>query len=204
MPIILGGAGPSPVGGHSTTFGALKKGVMANLGRQALSVPNADIEESINLAIDQLRNEMPYDIDPDESVTLVASTYEYDISAIGMSLIYRITMADSSGLFPVENIIPNYLWTTTAASPTLKFDEQGWAPVASRKIRIEGQAYQNRLSADTDIFYGYAPAVVYLAAAGIVGNLGNLNRERFLSQKAESVRLANPLYPRPNSKEVLS
>lgn len=182
----------------SQTFATLKKRVMGHLGRQGLGLSMEEVEQAINDAVDELRLEQPYDLAPNESVTLVDDTYEYSIATLSFGLIHRITMSDSDGKYPVENIIPQYKYTVFGVTPTLKFDEFCWGPVAGRTLRIEGQGYQPNLSADTDICYIYTPAVVYLAAASLVGNIGNINRERLLMQKAEVARNNSPFYAHPN------
>jgi len=182
------------------TRGELKVMIMASVGRAGSTLTNQDVEAAIDDAVEDVYTQMPYDIAPDETtVTLVSQTYEYDISSTSFALIYRITMADSDGDFPTENIIPNWMYTFQNSKLTL--DNQLWYAVAGRKLRIEGQAHQVALTADDSILYISAPYVVAKAAATLLGNLGS-PRETLALRKAEDALQKHNFRPRPGSKRV--
>jgi hypothetical protein len=187
----------------SITTGEAKKRIQATLGRGGVSVTDAELLAAINDAIDDCAESMPYDVAPDESITLVADTYGYSIASVPADLIQYVSMADSDGHFPEYQAIPRHLWWIVQGStPMLTFSELGWSPTAGRKLRIEGQKFQDVVTVDAGVIYAYAPFIVKRAAATLVGNLGNLDREKLLLAEAEDARSRSPLRPRPNSRKV--
>jgi len=184
-------------------FNTIKRRVMAKIGKMlAPEVTNEELEQAINAAIDDARNEMPYHIDPDESVTLAEDTYEYSLAGLGFAYIHRITMADPDGDFPTSNIIWSHMYTVTAG-PTLVFDERVWAPLADRVLRIEGQAYQANLTAGTDVLYIFDAYIVNMAAGSLLGGLGS-PREALMYRMAEDARQRSSFLPMPSSHRVRS
>jgi len=180
----------------------IKRRVMARVGKGlAPQVTDEELEQAINDAIDEVRTEMPYHVDPDETtVTLSEDTYEYDISGVGMDYIYRVTMADADGDFPTTNIVWPYQYRIIAG-PKLVFDERMWTPLDSRKLRIEGQAFQDSLSAGDDVLYISDAYVVNKAAAILLGNLGS-PREASAHRLAEDARQRSSFLPFPDAQRV--
>lgn len=180
-----------------------KKRIASAIGTQAmLNATDQELLAAINGAIEDGAEGMPYVVAPDTSVSLVTDTYEYDISGIGMDLIYCVTMADSEGNYDVGSIIGRHLWWVVhGTTPYLKFNEGLWTPTNGRTIRIEGQKFQDVVSADTDTIYMYAPFVVRMAAATLLGNVGS-DREQLMLMMAEDARQRGPQRPRPNARRV--
>jgi len=184
-------------------FNTLKRRVMGKLGRGIASeVTKEELEQAINDAIDDVREEMPYHVDPDETIDLAEDTYEYDISALDFSYIHLITVADDAGDFPVTNVVPSWQWSV-ATGPTLKFDERMFSPIDSRKLRIEGQEVQAALSTGTDVCHISDSCVVAKAAATLLGNFGS-PRENMLLRAAEDARQRSPFRVHPLAKKVRS
>lgn len=182
-------------------FDTIKRRVMAKVGKGlAPEVSNEELEQAINDAIDDVRNEMPYYTSPDETVELAEDTYEYDISALGFAYIYRITMADTDGAFPTFNIIPCWHYHIIAG-PTLVFNERMWSPIDGRALRIEGQSFQDNLSSGDDILYISDACVVNKAAAFLLGGLGS-PREALMYRMAEDARQRSPFLPAANASVV--
>ena len=184
------------------TFGTLKRMVMAKVGAQlAMQVTDEELEQAINDAISDVRTEMPYNIAPDTSITLVALTYEYSLAALPFIYIKRITMGTAAPVtYPATHIIPGWWWAVIAG-PTLKFDENAFDPVAGRTLRIEGQALQAPLVADTDICYISDSFVVTRAAGTLLGGLGS-PRESIMLRMAEDARQRSPFLPAADSVHV--
>lgn len=184
-------------------FDTIKRRVMAKVGKMlAPEVTDEELGQAINHAIDEVRNEMPYHIAPDESVTLAENTYEYSLAGLGFVYIHRITMADTDGDFPFINVIPPHHYHVIAG-PTLAFDERTWMPVADRDLRIEGQAYQDELTAGADVLYISDAYVVNTAAGALLGGLGS-PREALMYRMAEDARQRSPFLPMPSSYNVRS
>ena len=185
------------------TFDVIKRRVMAKVGKMlAPEVTDEELEQAINHAIDEVRNEMPYHIDPDESVTLSDDTYEYSLAGLGFAYIHQITMADADGDFPTTNIIWSHQYRIIAG-PTLVFDERMWSPLDSRDLRIEGQAYQSNLTGGSDVLYISDAYVVNTAAAFLLGGLGS-PREALMYRMAEDARQRSPFLPVPSAHRVRS
>lgn len=184
-------------------FDTIKRRVMAKVGKMlAPEVTNEELTQAINAAIDDARNEMPYHIDPDESVELEADTYEYSLAGLGFAYIHRITMADDDGEFPTTNVICPHMYTVIAG-PTLLFDCRTWAPETGRALRIEGQAYQDNLVAGSDVLYISDAYIVNVAAGSLLGGLGS-PRESLMLRMAEDARQRSPFLPMPSSHRVRS
>ena len=185
------------------TFDTIKRRVMAHVGKGlASSVTDEELEQNINLAIDDVRNEMPYHIAPDESVELSEDTYEYSLAGLGFAYIHQITMADTDGDFPITNIIPP-LYYGIIAGPTLVFDERMWSPLDGRALRIDGQAFQSNLTSGSDVLYISDAYVVNKAAALLLGGLGS-PRESLMHRMAEDARQRSPFLPTPSTHRVRS
>lgn len=184
------------------TLGTLKRRVMAAVSGVdkaiAMSLTPEELGQAINEAIDDVRTEMPYDIAPDESVTLVASTYEYSLAGKGFAYIHALTMADEDGEYPAENRIWEHMWRILPG-PKLKFDERVWTPMAGRILRIEGQAFQANLASDSDVCYISDSYVVSRAAASLLGEKGLVRLKM-----AEDARQRAPFVPRPGANLVRS
>lgn len=180
-----------------------KKRIASLIGaRNMLQVTDQELLAAINDAVEDGAEGMPYNAAPDTSVSLVTDTYEYDISGIGMDLIYCVTMADSEGNYDVGNIIGRHLWfVVPGTTPYLKFSEGNWTPTNGRTLRIEGQKFQDVVTADTDTIYMYAPFVVRKAAATLLGDIGS-EREKLMLAQAEDARQRSPQRPLPNSRRV--
>jgi hypothetical protein len=186
----------------SITAGEAKIRVLAKVGRIGVSLTDQEVLAAINDAIEDGATGMPYDVAPDETVTLAADTYEYSLASVSMNLIHCITMADSDGDFNVDGIIGRHRWyIVQGTTPKLKFVEDLWSPVVSRKLRIEGQKYQAVVDDDADVIYMFAPFVVAKAAATLLGNLGS-PRETIMLQQAEDARQRSPQRPKPNARIV--
>jgi len=187
----------------SATVAELKLRIMGIVGKAGAEVTDDELLAVINHAIEDGTEGMPYVVAPDETnVTLAANTYEYSLASVSMDLIGVITMADSSGDFPPGNVIGKQLWWVMhGTTPKLCFHESLWTPVASRTLRIEGQKYQDVVTADTGTVYMFAPFVVLKAASLLLGNLGS-EREYLIMQQAEDARYRSPQRPWPNSRRV--
>lgn len=184
-------------------FDTIKRRVMAKIGKMlAPEVTNEELEQNINDAIDDVRNEMPYHIDPDESVELAEDTYEYSLAGLGFAYIHRITLADDDGEFVLTNVICPHMYTVIAG-PTLLFDNRTWGPIAGRALRIEGQAYQANLTAGSDVLYISDAYVVNKAAASLLGGLGS-PRESLMYRMAEDARQRSPFLPMPSAHRARS
>lgn len=128
-----------------------------------------EITQAINSAIDMVaKDSLIYKRD-EESLELVSDVFEYDVPT-GFTHIFRLTMADSDGLFDGAPIPPDqYIIIRGGVHPRIKFlampDEmafqdhsygQLWRNVdftAGRKVRVEGFGRQAKLEEDTDICY---------------------------------------------------
>ena len=178
------------------TLSVLKRRVMAAVSGTdkavAMAVTAEELLQAINEVIDDVRNEMPYDI-IDESVTLATDDYEYSLAGLGFAYIHVITMEDADGNYPSTNIIWNWMWRIIPG-PILVFDDRMWSPSDSRTIRIEGQALQDNLSGDTDVCYISDAFVVNRAAAGLLGEKGKIRL-----QMAEDSRQRSSFLPHPAS-----
>lgn len=185
------------------TLADIKKMTMTSVGPPAVDLSDQEVLDAINLAILNVREEMPYHVSPDDtSVTLASDTYEYSLSSVSMNSIYGIIMADSDGDFPIENVIAHWLWMVITG-PTLKLDELRWSPTAGRKLRIEGQAFQDTLSSDTDTLHISDAYVVAKAAATLLGGLGS-PRETTMLAIAEDARDRSSFRYMPSSRLVRS
>lgn len=178
------------------TLATLKRRVMAAVSGTdkaiAMALTAEELLQAINEAIDDVRTEMPYDI-IDETVTLATDDYEYSLAGLGFAYIHVITMEDADGNYPSANIIYNWMYRILPG-PILAFDDRMWSPSDSRTIRIEGQAFQDNLSSDTDVCYISDSFVVNHAAAGLLGEKG-----RVRLQMAEDARQRSPFVPHPTS-----
>lgn len=184
-------------------YDTIKRRVMAKVGKMlAPEVTDEELEQAINAAIDDARNEMPYHIDPDESVELADSTYEYSLAGLGFAYIHRITMADDDGEFPLTSVICPHMYTVIAG-PTLVFDDHTWLPIEGRALRIEGQAYQANLVAGADVLYISDAYIVNVAAGSLLGGFGS-PREALMYRMAEDARQRSPFLPMPSSHRVRS
>jgi len=179
------------------TLATLKRRVMAAVSGMdkaiAMALTQEELIQAINEAIDDVRTEMPYDISPDETVTLVSSTYEYSLAGKGFSYIHRIIMADEAGVFTLSNVVYDHMWGLLPG-PVLKFDDRLWEPINGRVIRIEGQSFQANLAADTDVCYISDAFIVNRAAAGLLGEKGAMRL-----RMAEDARQRAPFHPYPTS-----
>jgi len=164
----------------------------------------------------------------DETIPLVAGTYEYDLPASFM-FIYRVTMADSDGNFDTISPVPHDQYGVIhAATPKLQFKHfpsemqhsdhyysEYWIDAnltADRKLRVEGLASPATLTADTDTCPISPAFIVFQAAALLHGSRieqpeGTYDAHRAQSDKwqeradIERARIVSTQLP-PNSKRV--
>ncbi len=126
-----------------------------------------EIFHAINDAIDSVKKLIVLE-KVDNSISLVASTYEYDIP-VGFTHIYRVSMEDSSGRLSEPVPPDHYKIIRGTPTPRLHFirfptefigvdiNYTGlWADTsltAGRELRIEGFGSQETLVKDTDLCY---------------------------------------------------
>ena len=125
----------------------------------------SEYNDYINLAIDIVAKEALLN-KVDESVTLAASTYQYEISTHFM-YVYKIEMESStSGVYNKEKPIdPMYWRILRAATIELEFVKEHWSPTADRTLRITGLASPSKLDTDTEACPLNPAYVTYQAAA---------------------------------------
>ncbi len=103
---------------------------------------------AINRAIDALSRLILID-KVDETLSLVASTYEYNIPS-GFLAIDSIYMETSTASLFEARPIDSWLWkVVNKATPVIVFNRDHWSPTASRDLRLIGQAKQATLSAES-------------------------------------------------------
>jgi hypothetical protein len=134
----------------------------------------------------------------DETVVLVASTYEYDIPS-GFVAINEVWREDDDGLFSV--VIPmRDLWVDRGAKH-LCFDkaaaEAAGYIVAGQHLRIIGQKYDSEPASDSATFTINTTPIVWLAKAYIHAAEGN-DASMNAALKASELDLTDdetPLWP---------
>jgi hypothetical protein len=153
----------------------------------------------------------------DESTTMAADTYEYNIPA-GFAFIDMIIQEDDSYADRYNYVIPELQWRIAldaTADPEIHFDSTLWAPVANKKIKIIGQKRPAQaLSGATVIVNGMESfirerathyAAAFLAAGGSelqqqrkeLSEIAYRNSERMLAGHPMEFRV------RPSSRHVI-
>jgi hypothetical protein len=134
----------------------------------------------------------------DETVTLVAGTYEYTIPT-GFVAINEVWRADSAGLY-VEEIPRRDLWVDRGGKK-LVFDKAAALAagyiIAGRKLRIIGQKYDTEPTSDSATFTINTTPIVWLAKAYIHAAEGN-DASMNAALKASELDLVDdetPLWP---------
>jgi len=111
-----------------------------------------EYNKAINLAIESIADN--YLIDKiDETVTLVADTYEYTVPS-GIDRIHRIITEDTAdtGDYYESNEIDPRDWSLISPR-TLKLRYGYYGITAGKDLRIEGQGRQDTVSENTDVIY---------------------------------------------------
>lgn len=80
-------------------------------------------------------------LEEDESLSLIASTYDYTVPA-NFAHIHEVWIADASGLYNEDGFVPWNRWwlTMDGAVPVLRFSQEFFTITAGRGIKLVGQA----------------------------------------------------------------
>ena len=113
-----------------------------------------EYRKAINLAIESLARKYFVDI-KDESIVLVADTYEYTLPSNMLGIIRIITEKTADGgVFNAGGEIDPRNWDIIRADPPkLKLHEGYYSVSAGKDLRIEGYNSQSIVDNDTDIIY---------------------------------------------------
>lgn len=136
---------------------------------------------AINLGIESIAGKYLIDI-KDESIPLVANTYEYELP-LSMLYLYRViteNVADDGKFYNEAIIDPRYYSIIKSYPPKLKLDKRYYSITADKHLRLEGQGTQPLVDDDADIIY-LPPK--WLVAEAIL----NLPRSKIQSNKLDGV-----------------
>ena len=113
-----------------------------------------DYNKAINLAIESLAGKYLVDV-KDETVVLVADTYEYDLP-LNFLYLHRVTTENEAGggRFYDSAVIDPRDWSIIKSyPPKLKLDRRYYSVTAGKDLRLEGQGSQDVVSADASLIY---------------------------------------------------
>jgi len=158
-----------------------------------------EYRKAINLAIESLARKYLVDI-KDESITLVASTYEYALSLSMLGIIRIITeKTAASDQFPAWAEIDPRNWDIIRSyPPKLKLHEGYYSVSAGKDLRIEGYGSQPIVDDDTDVIYLppdwlVQKAITFLPQNKIQsGKLDEVYRRAILTTAREPVSKIDP------------
>jgi len=161
-----------------------------------------EYRKAINLAIESADS---YLIDKiDETITLVASTYEYTVSS-GMDYVHRVITegtADTGDFFDSDEIDPRN-WELISPR-TLKLVKAYYSPTAGKDLRVEGQGKQAILTADNDICYLPPDWLVQKAITFLPQNKIQSNKLDNTYRQALAISSIEPrVYPNPRGRRVV-
>lgn len=109
-----------------------------------------EYNDMINLAIDMIAEQALLN-KVDESVQLVADTYQYDLSTQFLYVDKILMESATSGVWNTEKPIdPRYWRVVKKATIKLEFVRELWAPTADRYLRITGLASPSKLDMDIE------------------------------------------------------
>ena len=158
-----------------------------------------DYNKAINLAIESLAGKYLIDV-KDETVVLVADTYEYDLP-LNFLYLHRVTTENEAGggRFYDSAVIDPRDWSIIKSyPPKLKLDRRYYSVTAGKDLRLEGQGSQDVVSADASLIYlppDYIvnKAITFLPQEKIQANALKETYERALVMSARIPR--NSPYP---------
>jgi len=115
-------------------------------------ISEALYEQFLDDAIDDIRSSgwlLP--IEEDESLTMVADTYQYDVPA-SFAYIQDLFEEDSSTADLYTEAIPQHMWKPgyDGGNPTIEFNANLWTPVPGKSIKVVGQQRPSKYTADSD------------------------------------------------------
>lgn len=109
----------------------------------------SQLNKAINHAIDQVANDALLDR-VDETITLVTSTYQYDIPT-NFLYIDGLWISDADGNWVEEVPLDRIYWRVVKKTTLiLEFVKNLYPPVTGRKVRIVGSASPSILDTDTE------------------------------------------------------
>lgn len=184
----------------------------------------------IETAIDVVRYEHYIHVVDEDSIALIASVYEYPLP-VGLSHLYRVTMADGNGKF-YDSPVPSDQYSIIQGFDTPrihfhKFPDESITPdiwygnlwatsglTAARKLRVEGFGVQAALSTDLSICYinpdfvfNQAAAFAHLALSsrGDTDPANHLGKAAQYQVQADRIRVAKGFQTRfpPDIKRVI-
>ncbi len=159
-----------------------------------------EYRKAINLAIeDAALNGYLLDL-IDETIVLVADTYEYTLPTT-FYCVHRITIeaTAATGEFYNEDVVDTRDWELIS-SRKLKLKKNRYSITAGKDLRLEGQGVQAVLTTDTDICYlptdwVVQKAITFLPEVKVLSN----KLDRTLAKAVDYV-LRHPLASYPNSR----
>lgn len=162
-----------------------------------------DYRQAINLAIEASAGK--YVIDKiDETITLVADTYEYTLPA-SMSFVHKVTTEHTAdtGKFYDSDEIDIRDWDIISPR-TLKLRHGYYSITAGKDLRIEGQGRQDALTSDIDVCYLPLDWVVQKAITFLPQNKIQSNQLDNTYRQALVISAREPRnYPTPEARRVV-
>lgn len=162
-----------------------------------------DYRRAINLAIERLVGK--YLIDKiDETVTLVADTYEYTLPT-DMTYIHKVTTEQTAdtGKFYDSNEVDMRNWELISPR-TLKLNKSRYSITAGKDLRIEGQGRQATLAADTDVCYLPLDWLIQKAITFLPANKIQSNKLDETYRRALAISSIEPRnFPNPRAGRVI-
>ena len=186
---------------HTLTFDPAFSSAIDNTSKYELHhiFTEDEYRKAINLAIEALAGKYLVDI-KDETIALVASTYEYALPTSFLYLHRVITEKTADGgIFDASDEIDPRDWDIIKSyPPKLKLHEDYYSIVAGKDLRLEGQGTQPIVDDDTDIIYLPPDWVVWKAITFLPqnkiqsNNLDATYRNALVLSAREPRRWANP------------
>jgi len=160
---------------------------------------------AINLGIESLAGKYLVDI-KDETIVLVADTYEYELP-LSMLYLHQITTEKeaASDTFEVAGVIDPRDWSIIKSyPPKLKLDERQYGITAGKDLRLEGQGAQPKVDDDTDIIYLPPDWLVQKAITFLPQSKVQSNQLDNTYRQAQVLSAKEPhSYPHPISQSIV-
>ena len=158
-----------------------------------------ELRKAINLAIESIAGNYLVEI-KDESIVLVADTYEYALP-LSMLYLHRVITEKTAdgGVFDADDEIDPRSYTIIKSyPPKLKLHEDYYSITAGKDLRLEGSGAQPTVDDDTDVIYLppdwlVQKAITFLPQNKIQsGKLDNTYRQALVISSREPRAWANP------------
>ena len=134
-------------------WGELKRRVAALAHDPEMTlISEALYAQFLDDAVDDLKSSgwlLP--IEEDESLTMAADTYQYDVPA-DFAYIQDLFEEDSSTADLYTESLPQHMWKPgyDGGNPTIEFNANLWTPVLGKSIKVVGQKRPSKYTADSD------------------------------------------------------